>query len=199
MTDANATSPKNAKPDGHDNEPVADDVFAEDEGAPRAGAPDADAPEALRERIASLEDALLRARAEVQNIQRRAANERAEAVRFGNAELLKAIVPVLDDLDRAIQHATDQADVRALLDGVRLVRENLLKALGSFGLEPIDAAGQPFDPHQHEALMQQPTDAQPPGTVLEEVARGYRLRDRTLRPAKVIVAAASQGENDGER
>lgn len=189
MTDANATKSKSSEPNRPELEPDAEGTDSNGDAAAKGVPADAESPESLRARITALEDALLRARAEAQNIQRRAANERVEAIRFGNADLLKSIVPVLDDLDRAVQHASEQADVAALLKGVGLVRENLLKALSSFGLEPIAAAGQVFDPRQHEALMQQPSEVHDPGMVIEEVAKGYRLHDRTLRPAKVIVAS----------
>ncbi len=154
-------------------------------------APAVDSPEELQKRIDSLEDSLLRTKAEHQNIMRRAATERADALRYAHADIMRTIIPILDDLDRAIEAGADKkgsAGVGGLLDGVKLVRENLLKALREQGLEIIEAADRPFDPHVHEAMLQQPSDEHPAGTVLQELARGYRLRDRTLRPAKVIVS-----------
>lgn len=145
----------------------------------------------LQKRVDSLEDQLLRAKAEQQNIQRRAGAERAEAVRYANAELMRAVIPILDDFDRAIGAGSGKGASGAegeVLAGVKLVRENLLKALRAQGLEAIESVGRPFDPHLHEAMMQQPSEEHPPGTVLQELARGYRLWERTLRPAKVIVS-----------
>lgn len=151
----------------------------------------------LRQKVDALEDQLLRTKAEHQNILRRAGTERIEAVRYANADLMRAIIPVLDDLDRAIEAAAARpaAEKRkpsaidpALLDGVKLVRENLLKALREQGMELIAAQHQAFDPHLHEAMMRQPSDEFPAGTVLQELAKGYRLRERTLRPARVIVS-----------
>jgi len=150
-----------------------------------------ESPEDLKRRIDALEDSLLRAKAEHQNIMRRAATERTDAVRYANADIMRAIIPVLDDLDRAIDAAAEKQASPiggALLDGVKLVRENLLKALREQGLEVIEAADKPFDPHVHEAMLQQPSDEHPAGMVMQELARGYRLRERTLRPAKVIVS-----------
>jgi molecular chaperone GrpE len=143
---------------------------------------------ALKAKIDSLEDSLLRAKADFQNLQRRSAAERSEAIRYANADLLRSLLNVLDDFDRALESAEVTDNRQAVIDGVRLVHDNLMKAFKEAGLEQIDALGQPFDPKIHEALMQQPTDDFPPGTVVDQVARGYRLRDRVLRPARVIVS-----------
>lgn len=142
----------------------------------------------LKARIESLEDSLLRAKADFQNLQRRSAAERSEAIRYANADLLKSLLNVLDDFDRSMDAAEVSDNKDAVIDGVRLVHDNLMKALKDAGLEQVDALGQPFDPNIHEALLQQPTDDFPPGTVVDQVARGYRLRDRVLRPARVIVS-----------
>ncbi|MBU0717809.1 MAG: nucleotide exchange factor GrpE [Planctomycetes bacterium] len=149
-----------------------------------------DTVESLQAKVAALEDALLRAKADYQNLQRRTTNERTEAVRYGNAELMRSLLSVADDLERSIA-ASDRSDnVSAVVDGIRLVHGNFLQALRNHGLEVIEALHRPFDPHVHEAMLQQPSDEHPDGTVIEEIARGYRLRDRVLRPPKVIVAKA---------
>jgi len=137
-----------------------------------------------------LEDALLRAKADFQNLQKRGASERSEAIRFANADLMRSLVKVLDDFDRALAASSD-SDAAAMIEGVRLVRENFMKALAEHGLEAIDALHQPFDPSIHEALMQIPTDAHPPGTVVEQAAKGYRLQGRVVRPAKVVVSKSA--------
>ena len=144
----------------------------------------------MQAKIDSLEDSLLRAKAEAQNIQRRAATERNEAIRFANAELMRTLIPVLEDFDRTFEAAgtTD----KSILEGTRLVHANLIKALRDAGLEPIEARGEDFDPTIHEALMHQPSEDFPPGRVIEQVTRGYRLRDRVLRPARVVVAKAPE-------
>ena len=151
-----------------------------------------DSVEALTRKVESLEDALLRAKAETLNVQRRASNEKSQAIRFANAELMKALLPVLDDFDRSLQ-ATTQAghDV----EGVRLVHDNLFRALAGHGLSRIEALHEPFDPNVHEAMLQQPNDEHAEGTVLEEIARGYKLHDRVIRPARVIVSKAVEHES----
>ncbi len=161
---------------------------AEGPQAAEASTSAAESTEQLREQIAALEDKVIRARAEVQNVQKRAANERIEAVRYANAELMRSLVPVLDDFERALGAGQGKADAAALLDGARMIQQNLLKALREHGLEEIEATGRPFDPSLHEALLQQDGGGKPSGTVLESPAKGYRLGDRVIRPAKVIVA-----------
>jgi molecular chaperone GrpE len=101
---------------------------------------------------------------------------------------------VVDDFERSLSAAESSDNAKAVVDGVRLVYENLMKALRAYGLETINALHEPFDPHVHEAVMQQPSEDYQPGTVIEEIARGYRLRDRILRPTKVIVAQAVKKE-----
>ena len=190
---SNAKSRNDGRPDGEDK--VLSSVDEQGEAGEESQSPSASATVAeadateLQSKISRLEDSLLRAKADLQNAQRRAAAERSEAVRFANAELMKSLLVVLDDFDRAIAAVEKDKDLEALLKGVLLVHANLVKALKDFGLETIDAAGRKFDPTLHEALMQQPTSDAEPGTVLEQVAGGYKLRDRVLRPARVVVAA----------
>lgn len=142
----------------------------------------------LQSKVAKLEDALLRAKADFQNLQRTSAVERGDASRYANAELMKLLVRVVDDFERSLAAASKPDNLQAVVEGVRLVYENLNKALADHGLEPIEALHRPFDPNVHEALLHQPSDEHPPGTVIEQIAKGYRLRDRVVRPAKVIVA-----------
>lgn len=160
----------------------------EGESAVEAASPDSIA--GLQARIESLENSLLRAKADYQNAQRRSTADRIDAVRFANADLMRSLLNVLDDFDRTLAVA-GEATHDNLIEGVRLVYENLQKSLTEHGLETIEAKGEPFDPTIHEALMQQPSDEFAPGTVMEQVTRGYRLRDRVLRPARVVVAKAA--------
>lgn len=173
------------------NEPL-DEQAAQDDASTATESAAVDPVAELQAKVDSLEDSLLRAKAESQNMQRRANAERNDAIRYANAELMRTLIPVLEDFDRTFA-AADSAD-SSILEGTRLVHANLVKALRDFGLEPIEAAGESFDPSIHEALMHQPTDAMPPGRVMEQVTRGYRLRDRVLRPARVIVSKAPESE-----
>ncbi len=148
----------------------------------------------LREQFAEVQDKFLRAKAEVQNIARRAQQEQADAVRYGNAELLKALLPVVDDFERTLAAAADADQAQPVIDGVKLVYEKLMKLLKDHSVEAIEAVGQPFDPTEHAAIMQQPSDQHEPGTVIQEAQRGYRYRDRVLRPTQVIVAKTPEEE-----
>lgn len=149
-----------------------------------------------QQRIAQLENALLRAKADYQNFQRRAAIERSGVVRYASAEVMKSMLSVMDDFERSLEAAESSNDLKALVDGIRLIYDNLLQALRVHGLESIEALHQPFDPKVHEALLQQPSAEHPPGTVVEQIAKGYRLRDRVLRPARVIVSKGVEAESD---
>lgn len=159
---------------------------AEGEGMPP---PDPGDPAAdLQSRVSDLEDKLYRARAEVQNVQKRTANEKIEAVRYANADLMRSLLQVLDDFERSIEAAKTATDAAAIREGEQMIYENFVKALRDHGLEEVEAKGKPFNPQEHEALMQQTGDGKPAGTILEVAARGWRLGDRVIRPAKVIIA-----------
>src|SRR5712691_8874156 len=106
--------------------------------------------------------------------------------RFGIERLLKDFLPVADNLERALDHAAEH-DLRQVLEGVKLVQKLLETALAKHGVQGFSALGQAFDPNLHEALMQQESEA-PPGTVVSEMSRGYKLNDRLVRPAAVVVA-----------
>lgn len=167
----------------------------EDDSSACTGTDDVDgeriAVDDLQAKISSLEDSLLRAKADYQNLQRRSDQERSKAVRFANAELIRCLLDVVDDFGRSIEASNSSEDSNSLADGLRLVYENFFKVLRTFGLEPIEALGEPFDPHVHEAMMQEESPDYPPETVIRELGKGYRLRERVLRPAKVVVSKAA--------
>ncbi len=137
------------------------------------------------EKLKDEHDRLLRAAADLDNYKKRAAREREEVQRFGVEKLVKDLLPAVDDLDRALAAA---APDDPLADGVRLVRAALEQALAKHGVVGFSAMGERFDPAVHEALMQVPTAEKPPGTVVVEHARGFKLNDRLVRPAMVGVA-----------
>jgi molecular chaperone GrpE len=153
--------------------------------------------EALRKELADARDQVLRNRAEQQNMQKRFAQEKTDAIRYANAGLVRDLLGALDDFERTLEHGAAQ-DVDAVLKGVQLAHDNFVKTLNLHHIEVIDPAGQMFDPRLHEALMQQPSDEHPPGTVLQVAQRGYRLHDRLLRAAKVIIAAGDAEETRNE-
>jgi len=152
--------------------------------------------ERLEAKVALLEDKILRIKADYQNLQRRSAIERLEAVRYANAELVKSLLSVIDDFERSLEAAKTTDKLDAVVDGIRLVYENFVRALNAHGVEPIKALHESFDPHVHEAMMQQPSADVSPGTVIEEVSKGYQLRDRVLRPTRVVVSSAIEAKQE---
>ncbi len=138
------------------------------------------------------QDKFLRAKADYQNLQKRAADEQRNAIRYANADFARSLLQVLDDFERTLEAAEEAAEAGSIMSGVKLVYEKLLKLLGDYHIEPIEALGQPFDPHLHEALMQESCETLPPDSVLREIQRGYKLHDRVLRPARVVVSKAPE-------
>jgi molecular chaperone GrpE len=133
-------------------------------------------------------DRLLRMAADLDNYKKRAAKEKEEWVKFANEDLIKAILPFIDNLERAINHAEKVKDAGVLIEGVRLTIQQLLQALNKFGLSSFESQGKPFDPAFHEAILVVPTDQHEPNRVMEEFQKGYLFNDRLLRPATVSVS-----------
>jgi molecular chaperone GrpE len=155
-------------------------------------APDAAAAadvEALRRELEDKTDRLLRALAETDNVRRRAQREREESVRYAAEALLRDLIPVLDNLDRALDAARTAGEAHGILDGVELIRREFLKVLERHGVTRYSALGLRFDPNQHEAIARVVSADKEPDTVVGETLPGYALRGRVLRPAQVAVAA----------
>lgn len=136
-------------------------------------------------------DLYLRERAELENFRKRMQREKEDLVRFANENLLREILTVVDNLERAIEHArqTDET-VKGLLEGVEMTLSQCQKLLEKFGVTPVVAIGEPFDPTWHEAMGQMESAEHPPNTVLQEMQKGYVLNDRLLRPAMVMISKA---------
>jgi molecular chaperone GrpE len=135
-------------------------------------------------------DRLLRTTADFDNFKKRAAREKQDAIKFANESLLQKLVPVLDNLEMALTATqTAQADAgQSLQAGVSMIGQQLKQALAEAGLEEVDAAGKTFDPNLHEAVAQKETSEAPEGQVVQQLRKGYKLRERLLRPATVVVA-----------
>jgi molecular chaperone GrpE len=135
---------------------------------------------------------LLRTAADLDNYKKRAAREKQEAIRFANESLLQKLIPVLDNFEMAQSAVatTEGGSADSVQQGVSMIQQQLKQVLTEAGLEEINAAGQPFDPNCHEAVSQQESTDVPEGHVLQQLRKGYKLRDRLLRPATVIVAKA---------
>ena len=135
-------------------------------------------------------DRLLRLTADFDNYKKRAARERQEAVSFANENLLLKLLPVMDAFEMALASATSESSAKSLQTGIAMVANQLKSALAEAGLEEIDANGKPFDPNLHEAVSQIETDDAPDGEVIRQTRKGYKFRQRLMRPAGVIVAKA---------
>ena len=138
--------------------------------------------------IGDLNDRLVRQAADLENFRKRSQREKDEARQFANQGLLEKLLPVLDNFEMALVAAGD-ADP-AIRDGVQMIYDQLVGVLKESGVAPVDALGETFDPNLHEAISQKHTAEAEEGTVLQQVQRGYKLNDRLVRPARVIVAAA---------
>ena len=146
-----------------------------------------DEPQAEESAAAPVEDdRLLRLAAEFDNFKKRAARERQEYVALANERIVKDLLPILDDLERALT-AAEQHEEAQLEEGVRLVHRSLASLLERNGLSQIEVEGK-FDPHVHEALLAQPAEDRETGDILDVIQQGYKIGDRVVRPARVIVA-----------
>lgn len=152
--------------------------------------PDARLATALAERDANYER-FLRSQAELDNFRKRVQREREEDRRYASLPVVRDLLPVIDNLRRALGASQGSEETANLRQGIELVLQQLERVLSSHGAQVIPAVGQPFDPHLHEAVQQVPSAEHPPLTVLQELERGYTLYERVVRPSKVIVSAGS--------
>lgn len=141
-------------------------------------------------------DKYLRISAELENYKRRAIKERADAINYGNERLIKDILPIVDSLERALDHAYNSEDFDAFVEGLRLIYDNLLVSLEKQGVERIDAAGEDFDPNFHEAMLQVETEEYENNKIVEELEKGYLLNGRLLRPVKAAISKSISKERE---
>jgi molecular chaperone GrpE len=176
---------------------AARDSQAEGEAENAASAAEAATPpdplELAQAEAARLRDQLLRMAADFDNFRKRSRRELVDAERRSREDMLRDLLPVFDNLERATAHAETATDVRSLADGVNMVLRQFVDTLSKLGVERVQTQGVPFDPTQHEAIQHLESTDQPPGTVLHEVQAGYRAGDRLVRPAMVVVAKAPSG------
>ncbi|MFQ5805713.1 MAG: nucleotide exchange factor GrpE [Phycisphaerae bacterium] len=158
--------------------------------ADQVQAAEAQPPPTPEQEIEAVRDENLRLMAELRNVRQRAQREQQEALKYAEADFAKELLLVLDDLERTQESVKTADDVQPVAEGVRIVYEHFLKVLRGREIEPIEALGKPFDPDLHEAVMQQPSAEHPAGTITQEIARGYKMHGRVIRPAKVIVSSA---------
>jgi molecular chaperone GrpE len=131
----------------------------------------------------------LRSQADFENYKKRTAREKEDAIKYANSSLLQQLVAIIDNFELGLAAAKDQGKESPIYSGMVLVQKQLSDLLAENGLQPIEAEGKPFDPNLHEAIAHEPSDHVPEGIVLRQTRRGYRYKDRLLRPAKVIVSS----------
>lgn len=154
----------------------------------------ADMVASLRAELAAAEDRVLRSRAELENYRKRATRQMEDERRYANLPLMRDLLPVMDNLDRAIEAAEKNHDASSLLEGVKMVAQQLEGVFQQNDCLEIAALGETFDPHLHEAILQQPSEEHAPGTVILVTQAGFQLHDRVVRPSQVIVASQSENE-----
>lgn len=166
--------------DAEDDPALADDVSADDVKDQLAAA---------REELTEARDRVLRVSAEFENYKKRSAREMTSHRKHANEKLIKALLPVVDNLELAIRSAKENGkEGDGLLEGVEMTHKEILKVFAQFGVTPIEAEGKPFDPAVHEAAMQEPSDDFPENTVIREFQKGYLIHERLLRPTMVVVS-----------
>jgi molecular chaperone GrpE len=157
------------------------------DGAAQTGA---DETAELKQQIGELQDRLIRMQAEFDNFRKRTERERMEYAEFAGEMTVKALLPILDDFERAIKAAAGAEN--ELVRGIELIHSRMLDTLTKQGLEPVEAAGKPFDPYLHNAIGRLESEEHQDGTVVQEYQKGYRYKGRLLRPAMVQVAVKQQ-------
>lgn len=146
-----------------------------------------------QEKLRQAEDRVLRMAADFENQKKRLQREKEIALKFAEEDILRELLPTIDNLERAIEEGKKTNDASALLDGVEMTLSGLLAGLDKFGLKAIKGKGEPFDPNFHEALAMEASDEVPANIILQEYQKGYMYKDRLLRAAKVVVSKGSAG------
>lgn len=157
--------------------------------------------ETVRQEAADTYDRLLRMTADFDNYKKRSQRDKEEQKKFANESLIKDLLPVVDNLERALIAAEEQQSAVAsgngnMVEGVEMTLKEILKILKSYNVTPVEAQAKPFDPTYHEAVMQEESDQYPENTVINELQKGYMLHDRLIRPAMVVVSKGSQNNTN---
>lgn len=155
--------------------------------------------QSAEESAAQAHERLLRATAEFDNFKKRAQRESEEFRKFANESLIKALLPVIDNLERAVESSgTDDKANKSIVEGVEMTLREIYKVLEKFNLKALESEGQPFDPNFHQAVLQEETGDHPENTVIKEMQKGYTLHDRLIRPAMVVVSKALKNDTSSE-
>jgi len=134
-------------------------------------------------------DLALRTQADFENYKKRSAREKEDAIKYANSSLLEKLIAIVDNFELGLEAARAEGEKSPIFSGMSMVLKQLMDFLADSGLQPIDATGQKFDPNLHEAIAHEPSDESPEGTVIRQTRRGYKLKDRLLRPSSVVVSS----------
>jgi len=149
--------------------------------------------------LSEAQERVLRTAADAENFKKRLQREKEEQTRYANESLMRELLPVIDNLERALEHSEAGADQGGLLEGLHMTLKGFLDTLTRFGCTQVEAAGKPFDPNFHEAVSQEESADREPNTVLKELQKGYVLKERLLRPAMVLVSKRSNQQETATR
>jgi len=141
-------------------------------------------------------DLALRSQADFDNFKKRAAREKEDAIKYANSSLLERLIAIVDNFELGLSAAKEEGEQSPIYAGMNMVLKQLTDFLADNGLQPIDAEGQKFDPNLHEAIAHEPSDTVPEGVVVRQTRRGYRLKDRLLRPSGVVVSSGRKGSHE---
>lgn len=150
---------------------------------------DEDGSEGLQADLDRFRDLALRSQADFENYKKRSAREKEEAIKYANSTLLEKLVAIVDNFELGLEAARAEGEKSPVFSGMSMVLKQLMDFLADSGLQPIDATGQKFDPNLHEAIAHEPSEEFPEGVVVRQTRRGYRLKDRLLRPSSVVVSS----------
>jgi molecular chaperone GrpE len=157
--------------------------------AENSGAAEDDGDGNLQADLDRFRDLALRSQADFENYKKRAAREKEEAIRYANSSLLERLVPILDNFELGLSAARGEGEKSPIFSGMSMILKQLNDFLAENGVQPIEAEGKKFDPNLHEAIAREPNKDVSEGTVLRQTRRGYRLKDRLLRPSSVVVSS----------
>jgi molecular chaperone GrpE len=151
--------------------------------------PTEDESDGLQADLDRFRDLALRSQADFENYKKRSAREKEEAIKYANSSLLERLIAIVDNFELGLEAARAEGEKSPIFSGMSMVLKQLMDFLADSGLQPIDATGQKFDPNLHEAIAHEPSNEVPEGTVVRQTRRGYKMKDRLLRPSSVVVSS----------
>ncbi len=178
----------------HSDNPDLQSGFSREENSQSEFAPGTEEMEKLRDDLRKFQDLALRSAADLENYRKRMIREKEDSLRYANASLIERLLPVLDSFELGLEAARGTPEAEAITRGFEMVEKQLQDFLKDQGVEKIDALGHPFDPNSHEAVSQQNDPKVPEGDILHQIRKGYRLRERLLRPATVVLSKGPSEE-----